>query len=161
MDGCVGNNRAARVKRKTELRWASWKGMCRRGVVEVIISMILLALHLLVDVFMIVVDGQTKRGFPWSLKMGISGKGKLTFFNQEFRCFYAVSLFDIDKCEWVPVLKVYWCDLTEYVREVYRLNPGQSLLIVIPKEKLVVFRLLTGEPEQETSDVLDFVPSFA
>lgn len=104
---------------------------------------------------MIRIDGKTRRGFPWKAIFGGSVHGdrcgKIEIFSGEFRCWYDEVIFDPDDGKRVPVIKIYWSDLSDYVRSLYALKPGQSLLITIPAEKSFFFQTI---PE---SEILDFI----
>lgn len=97
------------------------------------------------------IEGFTKRGFHYVAEFmpGLM-QGKITLLGHRCRCWYA-EVMDVESSQRFPVIKIFWSDLNEHIRDVYFLDPGQSLLITLSPEKSALFR--SPQPD----DVLEFV----
>ena len=106
------------------------------------------------------IEAVTKRGFPYKAIFEIGNEAKLPlagtieFFKVSIRCFAGTVLLDPQTGKTAFMVKIYWSDLTPYIRDTYGLKPGQSLYLSLPTEKVLQLEAFL---EADTADLV-FLP---
>ena len=102
-----------------------------------------------------VIEAFTKRGFPYKVSFelwkdtSLPLPGTIEFFNVSLRCFAGYVLIDPQTGEFAFMAKIYWSDLTPYIRETYGLKPGLSLYLSLPTEKVLQVEAFLAQEEPD------------